>query len=166
MTEIRENTIQTERQDHQSLLKDLFNAVREKSLPLDEKNAPIYKGELINGILTTGIIIGKLHARWSGGFMAQGGGYVFPRAEILLPKEKSPYKEFYNIYIEEFGVDLYAWKLRKKGLIPKYTYDFSFEGEGQKYQRFLNENHGNHLDLSSTEDVRRLTNNIRNWKKV
>lgn len=166
MTEIAERREQAEQQNRQGLLKDLFKTAREKAFPLKKEIVPTYEGELINGIFATDITIRKLHAKWIGGFMAEGAGYVHPLVQILPPKEKSSYKEFFSIYIKEFNMSLYVWKFREKGLVPKYTYNSSHTASGEGYQRFLNENHGDLIDFSSTENIKKLTNNIRRWKRV
>lgn len=158
MTEITENRRKIEQQNRQGFLKDLFKTAREKTLPLDEENEPIYEEELMNGVFAANIIIKSSYA------------YLEQRAKIPLIEVRSPNDEsaaeVLFIHIEDFAITLAVWKKRKKGFMPKYAYDLSIQGSGEKYQRFLDENHGNHLDFSSTENVKKLTDNIWTWKKV
>ena len=161
MTEITEHRGQTEQQNRQNLLKDLSNAIKEKY-----QQSSTYTGELINGIIAPRIIIRQLHAKWSGGRMAQVVGWAPSFIEILSPKEKSPYKDFFSVYIEQFNTEICICKFRKKGLIPKYNYYTSIQASGKGYQRLLNETHGDPFYIDSPEGIARLTKNIKNWKKV
>ncbi|MDP2638128.1 MAG: hypothetical protein Q8P26_03650 [Candidatus Levybacteria bacterium] len=158
MIEVAEIKTHTEQQIRQSLLRDLFKTASEKALSLKEKDAPTYRGELVNGILADGITIRSLHARLEQNSLA-------PLIEIRSPNDKSA-AEVIFIGAEEFGIGLTIWKMRRKGLMPKSTYNFIFTGSGEKYQRFLDKNHDNHFDIRSSEDIRKLTSNIRNWEKV
>lgn len=158
MTEITESRAETEQQNRQNLLKNLFNTVLERTLPLGEKSVPTYEGQLINGIFAADITIKSLSVR-----LDQRS--TIPLIEIRSLNDKSATETLF-INIEKLGIMLTVWKKRRKGFMPKYTYGLTMHGSGKEYQRFLNENHADDIDFSSTESIRELTNNIHHWKKV
>lgn len=157
MTEITQISEQAEQQNRQNLLKDLFKTVSERAMPLDEKDILAYRGELVNGIIADDITIKSTNARLE----TRG---MFPMIEIHPPNDRFSAKAFL-ISIGDFGISLVLWGMREKGFMSKYTYGLNTQASGEGYQRFLNENHVDSIDFSSTENIRQLTTNIRNWKK-
>lgn len=158
MTEIVERRAQTEQQNRQGLLKDLFKIVHKKALPLSEKNVPTYQGELINGIFATGMTIEKSHI-----LLEQKS--TIPLIEIHPLNDRYTAETLF-INIKNLGITLIIWKKREKEFIPKHSYGLTIQSAGEKYQRFLNENHGDDVDFSSTKKIRELTKNIQGWKRV